>query len=370
MHNFNEASKSQKDKINVDPTEDISFLKNYDLNDLKVCNEDFKNKTSNMEIQKPKKHFFILSRAGKLIYSKYGDEIIISEYMGIIQTIINLFYKKEDNLKSFRSNNLTVVVLSEGPLYLVGISKLQESEIQIKAQLNILYTQIAIVLTLNKLLNIFNHKENFDLRRLLGNTEIFLDALSDMIVEGEPSVLLNGLQCLRLKKTVREKIDSILIKTRAKKLLCGIIASNLCIVSIIKPQNQLFLLFSMIFNTTSFKDETEHWIPLCFPKFDPKGFTYCYITFICDSTALILISTDKDAFFEMREMKQNIINDFKIHGILDIIKFAAETSYTTLDTNTPCIYHFIYKSKMDTQFTMPQWKTSEKNLQKKKMAHL
>ncbi|QSL66546.1 hypothetical protein MERGE_000926 [Pneumocystis wakefieldiae] len=238
MHNLNEASKCQKEEINVNPTKEKSSVENNDFTDLKISNKDSKKKTSNIKVKKSKKHFFILSRAGKPIYAKYGDETIISEYMGIIQTIINLFHKKEDNLKSFTSNNLTVVVLSEGPLYLVGISKLQESEIQIKAQLNILYTQIATVLTLNKLLNIFIHKENFDLRRLLG--KIFLDALSDIIVEGEPSVLFNGLQCLRLKKTVREKIDSILIKTRAKKLLCGIIASNLCIVSMIKPKNRSF----------------------------------------------------------------------------------------------------------------------------------
>ncbi|KAG4302392.1 hypothetical protein PCK1_001374 [Pneumocystis canis] len=323
-----------------------------------------------------KKHFFILSRAGKPIYSRYGDEIIISEYMGIIQTIISFFHSKEDNLKSFKSKNLTLVVLLQGPLYLVGISKLCESEAQIKEQLNILYTQIITMLTLDKLLNIFIHKENFDLRRLLGNTEIFLDALSDMMIDGEPSLLLNGLQCLRLKKSVREKINSILVKTKTKKLLYGIIISNLCIVSIVRQKNhslhtsELLLLFSMIFNTASFKDGTEHWIPLCFPGFDPKGFTYCYITFISELAALVLISTDKNTFFEIRQMKQDIINNFNMHGILDIINFSAKTSYTTSDIGSPYLYHFIYKSKTNAQFTMPEWKTSEKNIQKQKMMEI
>ncbi|KAG4304214.1 hypothetical protein PORY_002395 [Pneumocystis oryctolagi] len=371
----NHEENTDKRKLTADET--YSGKESDIFYDLQLHNQDFKNDEEMHTWKSKKKHFFILSRAGKPIYSRYGDEMIISEYMGIIQAIISFFHTKGDNLRSFTTKNLTVVVLLEGPLYLVGISRLCESEAQIRAQLNILYAQIVSMLTLDKLLNIFTYKENFDLKRFLGSTEIFLDALSDMIINGEPSVLLNSLQCLKLKKSVRDKISSILIKAKEKKLLYGVIVSNLCLISIIRPKNypihsleELFLLFSMIFNTTAFKDGTEHWIPLCFPKFDPKGFVYCYITFISESTALILISTDKNSFFEMRRMKQNIVNDFNIHGILDIIKFASEISYTTLDTNTPCLYHFIYKSKIDAQFTMPQWRTSKSVFEKQEIMRI
>ncbi|CCJ30054.1 unnamed protein product [Pneumocystis jirovecii] len=242
MSKFKEekALKNQKEKSKGTlPFLDKAFFKEESnvFHNSRSCNEDSKNEDKIEAWKSRKKHFFILSRAGKPVYSRYGDEMIISEYMGIIQIIISFFHSKEDNLRSFASKNLTVVILLEGPLYLVGISKLHESETQIKAQLNILYTQITTMLTLDKLLNIFVHKENFDLKRLLGNTKIFLDALSDVIIEGEPSILLNGLQCLRLRRSIRMKIDSILIKAKAKKLLYGIIVSNLCIISIIRPKN-------------------------------------------------------------------------------------------------------------------------------------
>jgi hypothetical protein len=46
-----------------------------------------------------RKHFFILSAAGKPIYSRYGDDAIISGYMGVIQTIISFFEDNGDMLR-------------------------------------------------------------------------------------------------------------------------------------------------------------------------------------------------------------------------------------------------------------------------------
>ena len=47
-----------------------------------------------------RKHFFVLSAAGKPIYSRYGDDDVISGYMGVIQTIISFFEDNGDTLKS------------------------------------------------------------------------------------------------------------------------------------------------------------------------------------------------------------------------------------------------------------------------------
>jgi First Longin domain of FUZ, MON1 and HPS1 len=46
-----------------------------------------------------RKHFFVLSSAGKPIYARYGDDNIISGYMGVIQTIISFFEDNGDVLK-------------------------------------------------------------------------------------------------------------------------------------------------------------------------------------------------------------------------------------------------------------------------------
>ena len=92
-----------------------------------------------------RKHFFVLSAAGKPIYSRHGDDNVISGYMGVIQTIISFFEDNGDTLKLVHSglNMLTIrsfatrthrfVVIKEGPLYLVAISSLGESELQVFA---------------------------------------------------------------------------------------------------------------------------------------------------------------------------------------------------------------------------------------------
>jgi hypothetical protein len=46
-----------------------------------------------------RKHFFVLSSAGKPIYSRYGDDSVISGYMGVIQTIISFFEDTGDTLR-------------------------------------------------------------------------------------------------------------------------------------------------------------------------------------------------------------------------------------------------------------------------------
>jgi hypothetical protein len=45
------------------------------------------------------KHFFILSNAGKPIYTRYGDESKLTGYMGVIQAIISFFQDDDDVLR-------------------------------------------------------------------------------------------------------------------------------------------------------------------------------------------------------------------------------------------------------------------------------
>lgn len=70
----------------------------------------------------------------------------------------------------------------------------------------------------------------------------------------------------------------------------------------------------MVFNSTSFLNGNEHWIPLCLPKFNAKGFLHAYI-WAEDSVAIILISADKNSFFNMREIKEKVLADLTRTGI-------------------------------------------------------
>jgi len=344
-----------------------------------------------------RKHFFILSSAGKPIYSRHGDESVLSGYMGVIQAIISFFQDDNDTLKSFSAGRHRFAIAASGPLYLVGISSMGESDSQVcsnasigmfvadksqlRAQLDALYTQVLSTLTLSQLNKIFAQRGNFDLRRLLGGTEVFLDGLSDAMTLGSPQVLLSALECVKMRKSHREKINSILLKHRSPSLLYGLVIADGRMVSVLRPKRHslhppdLQLLFSMLFNATTFRDGGEHWTPICLPKFNSKGFLHAYIHFFRKEVAVVLISADKDAFFEMRGMKEVVVEVY-IHlsfiiagasfntvkqqlekaGSIKVIEEAVSNGrYTTTDVLSPgtAIRHFLYRSKNNVQFTMP-----------------
>ncbi|KAK6361366.1 Vacuolar fusion protein mon1 [Orbilia blumenaviensis] len=310
-----------------------------------------------------KKHFFILSSAGKPVYSRYGDEAVVSQFMGVIQTIISFFQEGSDPLKSFSAGKHRFTILQEGHLYLVAVSSLGETDTQLRTQLDMLYTQVLSTLTLTTVAKVFGERENFDLRRLLGGTEVFLDGLSDAMVRGEPNILLGSLECVKMRKHVREKINSILLKCRTNNLLYGLIIADGRLVSVIRPKRHslhppdLQLFISMLFSASTFKGGGEHWTPICLPKFNAKGFLHAYICFFQPEIALILISPTREAFFEMKEAKDNIIEQLDRAGSIPIIESAVKRGrYLASDLiEGTVIQHFLYKSKANVQFTMPSF---------------
>jgi hypothetical protein len=49
-----------------------------------------------------KKHFFILSSSGKPVYSRYGDEVMLSPMLGLIQAFLSFFEEEKDPLRYIR----------------------------------------------------------------------------------------------------------------------------------------------------------------------------------------------------------------------------------------------------------------------------
>ncbi|KAF8415287.1 vacuolar fusion protein MON1, partial [Terfezia claveryi] len=275
-----------------------------------------------------RKHFFILSGAGKPVYSRHGngsgtEQMLVSGYMGVIQTIISFFHDSGggsggsgDSLRSFVAGKCKfVIVKEEGPLYLVAVSKLPcESDAQLRTQLDKLYSQVAATLTVSALTKVFTQREGFDLRRLLGGTEVFLDGLSDAMTRGDPGTLLSALECVRLRKRERERVHGVLLKERSEKLLYGMVVADGRLVGVVRPRRHslhpmdLQVVFGMLFNASTFRDTAgEHWIPICLPKFNSKGYLYAYIHFWRRELAIVLISADHSSFFELRTMKGSVI---------------------------------------------------------------
>lgn len=279
------------------------------------------------------KHFLILSSAGKPIYSRHGHDQLITNYVGVVQTIISFYQSTHDTLRGFTAGDVRFVVMSKGPLNLVAISRLPESDAQLRTQLEALYMQILSTLTLPSMERMFAARANYDLRRPLQGTETLLSALADGFTRGSPSTLLSALECLKLRKSHRTTINNTLLKTRSENLLYGLIVASGKLVSVVRPKKHslhpgdLHLIFNMLFEAGSVKaGGGENWIPLCLPGFNNTGYLYMYVSFLNlehpteqiqerprtsegadDEVAVLLISADKESFFELRGMRDDLV---------------------------------------------------------------
>ena len=85
--------------------------------------------------KKRRKHIFILSEAGKPIYSQYGDEDELASLMAVMQAMVSYVLDMGDNLKTFQIEGNLIVFLTKGPLILVAVSRGDESPTQLNMQL-------------------------------------------------------------------------------------------------------------------------------------------------------------------------------------------------------------------------------------------
>ena len=330
------------------------------------------------------KHFFILSASGKPIYSRHGDDQLTSHYIGVAQTLISSYQSNANPLKSFMAGDTRFVMLSKGPLNLFATSRLSESEAQLRTQLESLYMQILSTLTLPSMERMFSNRPSTDLRRPLQGTDVLLDGLCDGFTRGSPSTLLSALECLRLRKTHRRLINDTLLKVRSPSLLYGLIVAAGRLVSVVRPKKHslhpgdLHLIFNMLFEAGSVKaGGGENWIPLCLPGFNNTGFVYMYVSFFStaenattetgderpssagadDELAFVFISASKDAFFELRKMRNDLVDQMEKDGGLTLIKTSirkGHASCTDVVPGTP-LRHFLYKSRGNVQFVMPSY---------------
>ncbi|SPN96988.1 probable Vacuolar fusion protein MON1 [Cephalotrichum gorgonifer] len=328
------------------------------------------------------KHYMILSSSGKPIYSRHGDLGLINSSMGVVQTIISFYEEAKDPLYGFTAGDSRFVILTEGPLYLVAISRLGESDGQLRSQLEALYMQILSTLTLPTLKNIFVNRPSTDLRKPLEGTEPLLSSLADSFTRGSPSALLGALECLKLRKSQRSVITNTFLKLRTETLLYGMIVAGGKLVSVIRPRRHslhptdLQLIFNMLFECDNIRaGGGENWIPLCLPAFNNRGYLYMYVSFFGgdspgegastptaalppqsaeEEIAIILVSPDKESFFELKQMRDNVAQQLEKNGSLAIVQEAARLGRPKVADVAPGsqVSHYLYKSRANVQFTM------------------
>jgi hypothetical protein len=185
---------------------------------------------------------------------------------------------------------------------------------------------------------------------------------------------------LKIRKSHRQAINNALLKTKVSSLLYGLVVAGGRLVSVVRPKKHslhpgdLQLLFNMIFEAEGIKaGGGESWIPVCLPGFNSSGYLYMYVSFLDlrensgnaasetttteQSVAIILISPNKEGFFEMQEMRNSLVEQLEKNNSINIIKEAIDGGRPTTTDIVPgtVLHHFLYKSRANVQFTMSSY---------------
>ncbi|KAJ3305804.1 Vacuolar fusion protein mon1b [Kappamyces sp. JEL0829] len=263
------------------------------------------------EWQAHKKHYFILSSSGKPVYSRYGNEAEQASIMGLVQAFLSVFLLQDDPLRYIRNGDQVIVFYIAGPLYYVVVSRTHESVAVLAAQLEMMHACVIFTLTSVQLAKIFDRHLNYDLRSLMGGTDVLLDKLAKSF--SDPWLFLDAMPTIKAPAKTRRLVSKVWTAAAPPTSnVFGLMVANKKILATFHGKRHSLLprdaalVLNMVYSSSTFQ-AVESWAPVCLPLFNSSGFLYCYVSFITPSLCLITLSTDRDSFFEQSDFKSRVV---------------------------------------------------------------
>uniref|UniRef100_A0A5B6ZZE3 Vacuolar fusion protein MON1 homolog n=1 Tax=Davidia involucrata TaxID=16924 RepID=A0A5B6ZZE3_DAVIN len=259
--------------------------------------------------RKRKKHFFILSNSGKPIYSRYGDEHKLAGFSATLQAIISFVENGGDRVKLVRAGKHQVVFLVKGPIYLVCISCTEEPYESLRGQLELIYSQMMLILT-KSVNRCFEKNPKFDMTPLLGGTDVVFSSLIHSF-SWNPATFLHAYTCLPLAYATRQAAGAILQDVADSGVLFAILMCKHKVVSLVGAQkaslhpDDMMLLANFVMSSESFRT-SESFSPICLPRYNPMAFLYAYVNYLDVDTYLMLLTTSSDAFYHLKDCRLRI----------------------------------------------------------------
>ncbi|XP_027009591.1 vacuolar fusion protein MON1 homolog A isoform X1 [Tachysurus fulvidraco] len=308
-----------------------------------------------------KKHVFVLSEAGKPIYTRYGSEEALSTTMGVLMALVSFVEAAKNVILSIHADGFRVVFLRKSPLVLVCVSRTGQSDGELWRELHYVYYQILSLLTLPQLQRVFQQRQSFDLRRLLAGSERVTAGLLRLL-ETDAGLMLNATMSLPLCSTTRNIVCTSLQAASSKNLVFSVLLAGNRLVALIRKKEQhlhhtdLHLLSNLAASSSSFR-QGEAWTPVCLPKFNASGFFHAHISYLepASDLCLILVSTDREDFFNLSDCKQRFLERLKKRNAYQTLQEALiSPTYPASQVGIPELWHFVYKSKSSGLYTSPE----------------
>lgn len=311
-----EEEGEQKNIIN---TRNHSENKSTGSGEISEIDEDSIQLTDNPEWQTKSKHIFILSEAGKPIYSLHGNETKLMSFMGLLQALVSIIEcDNENQLNHVIAGDHKVVFLHKSHLIFVSVCNDPKKSIeQLELELNYVYNQIISIVTDSLIEKIFSRYPNYDLRNKLTGTEKLVDNIIKRF-NNDYGMLLNCVNSYPLRFETRDQIARMIAQqiSSIKYVLFGLLLFDNNLVALIRPKTKnihpvdVHLLVNVITGLDTPKSSEFTWYPICLPNFDSRGLMYAYISHLDEQckTCLILLTglCNQDQSSELNECRKRI----------------------------------------------------------------
>ncbi|KAG5446892.1 Vacuolar fusion protein MON1 A, variant 2 [Clonorchis sinensis] len=257
---------------------------------------------------------FVLSEAGKPIYSRYGDECRLASIMGVMQALVSFVAASNDELLSVDAGERSFVFLTRPHLILVAVGSVAEPKEHLVVCLGYVYSQLLSLLTLQRLDHRFTVQKNLDLRRLLVGDSRLISSIVEF-VEDSFAAFLQSVSYLPLAPAARDACSQIISQSvKSRVVVFGLLLHRNHLVSLVRMKGHelhpadIHLIINLVCSSQSLKSVQTHWIPICLPKFDANGFLYANIAFLDNHTSSVLLSVDSTQFYALEEAKDAIFD--------------------------------------------------------------
>lgn len=339
-----------------------------------------KEDNSQIEWRRHRKHIFVLSIAGKPIYSRFGDEQLLAPFMASLMALVSFVEDCKDSIRYFVAGDWQIVFHVRGPVIAVCVCSTEERRTDLERALFYVHSQLAAVLTFGTITKIFSRRPDFDLRSLLSPGDITL--LDNVVhrVNREPGIMLDAVEPLRMPRALRASVEAAVAAAACPELLFAFLFSGFNLIHMARPRRfslraaDVHLLMNFVASSDAFRSSCV-WTPICLPLFDNKGFLHAHIGYIADGVALVLISSHVDAFYKINECATVIARALaEDGGALDQLSALCAPKpsqqqgeheekkgvqpqepgrYPMATLHIPHLRHFVYKSLTHVQITTP-----------------
>ncbi|QRW00684.1 trafficking protein MON1 [Ceratobasidium sp. AG-Ba] len=268
----------------------------------------------------------------------------VSSAMGLLQALVSVFADDGDRIRCINAGRTRITFVLRAPLYYACVSSWGEPESVIRFHLDYLHLQILTVLT---------------------GSDPLIHSLTARL-STDLSITLASLHTLRVDPALRLRAAELVLPSKdTKDVLYVIVFSGDKVVTLVRPRkhsihpSDLHLLLNTLSAPALRSSSSASWLPICLPKFNPRGFLYCYVSFLDSGDSgigLAIVTPDRDGFEKIRGLADGAEAALVKANIPKLLSQAAQTSpYLVEELGISGLLHFVYKSRTLVQVTHPQW---------------